>query len=69
MSHDLKKYPCYHNIAGKCRFSDEDCRYSHNLVGDIPIVCFFDLMKGCKNKPEDCPNTHVAENAVKYLSY
>lgn len=50
-SHDLKGYPCYHNTVGKCRFSDQECRYSHDKLLDTPVVCFFDLMKGCKNKP------------------
>lgn len=50
-SHDLKQYPCYHNTVGKCRFSDEDCRYSHSTLIEAPVICFFDLMKGCKNKP------------------
>ena len=68
-SHDLKGYPCIHNTLGKCRFSSEDCRYSHEKLVDTPVICFFDLMGSCKNKSDECPNTHVGENAVKYLSY
>ena len=68
-SHDLKSYPCEHNTVGKCRFSDEDCRYSHEKLIESPVVCFFDLMKGCKNKPEDCPNTHISDHVTKHLSY
>ena len=68
-SHDLKQYPCYYNTLSKCRFSSDDCRYSHDKLIDAPVVCFFDLMKGCKNTPEDCPNTHATDNAAKYLSY
>lgn len=36
---------------------------------EAPLVCFFDLMKGCNKSPEDCENTHVSDNAAKYLSY
>ena len=68
-SHDLKAYPCVHNTLGKCKFSSEDCRYSHDKLVETPVICFFDLMGSCRNKPEECPNTHVGENAVKYLSY
>lgn len=50
-SHDLKVYPCYYNTISKCKFADDECRYSHDKLIEAPLVCFFDLMKGCNKKP------------------
>jgi hypothetical protein len=34
---------------GKCKYTNEQCRYSHEKKLDIPVVCFFNLMGGCSN--------------------
>ncbi len=48
-SHDLRQYPCVYNSIGKCKYSDEDCRYSHEKKIEVPILCFFNLMGACEN--------------------
>ncbi len=48
-SHDLREYACVFNSLGKCKYTNEQCRYSHEKKLDIPVVCFFNLMGGCSN--------------------
>jgi len=66
-SHDLRQYPCVFNSVGKCMYTDVNCRFSHELKLDNPIICFFNLMDGCKNG--QCENRHTVDNVIKYISY
>ena len=68
-SHDLSNYPCYYNSIGKCRFDDDECRYDHKTKLELPLVCFFDLMKGCNKSEQECQNKHITDGVTKYLSY
>ena len=66
-SHDLRTEPCIYNSLGKCKFSAESCRFSHEKKVDVSVPCFFNLMGGCKN--EHCENKHSFDNIIKYISY
>ncbi len=66
-NHELREYPCVYNSIGKCKFTEENCRYTHEKKLNEPVLCFFNLMNGCKNN--ECENKHVNENLIKYISY
>ncbi len=66
-SHDLRNEPCIYNSLGKCKFSAEECRFSHEKKVDVSVPCFFNLMAGCKN--DNCENKHNIESIYKYISY
>jgi len=66
-SHDLRTEPCVYNSMGKCKFSENTCRFSHEKKVDVSVPCFFNLMGGCKN--EQCENKHTFDNIIKYISY
>lgn len=66
-SHELREYPCVYNSIGKCKFSNENCKYSHVKRMESEVICFFNLMNGCKN--DQCENKHTTDNMMKFISY